>query len=111
MSLAYAIEYVNLHRRIALFVLSLIGTSTKWYFFYFFEISENKFSSIRAMAGLMAVSAFLSMWISNSAATSIMLPVSLAIIDELERHGKEYRDKIQAIKEATSAVNRKRMIQ
>ena len=30
MSLAFAVESVNLHRRIALFVLSLVGTSTKW---------------------------------------------------------------------------------
>ncbi|CAF3517974.1 unnamed protein product, partial [Adineta steineri] len=86
--LAYAIESVNLHRRIALFVLSHVGTSTKW-----------------AMAGLMGVTAFLSMWINNSAATSIMLPVSIAISDELERHGKTYHDKKQAIKEATAAVN------
>jgi len=34
LSLAYAIESVNLHRRIALFVLSLVGTSTKWYFVF-----------------------------------------------------------------------------
>jgi sodium-dependent dicarboxylate transporter 2/3/5 len=61
------------------------------------------------MAGLMAVTAFLSMWISNSAATSIMLPVVLAITDELERLEKDYRDKNQAIKEATSAVNGKTM--
>jgi sodium-dependent dicarboxylate transporter 2/3/5 len=33
LSLAYAVESVNLHRRMALFVLSLVGTSTKWYFF------------------------------------------------------------------------------
>jgi len=63
------------------------------------------------MAGLMAVTAFLSMWISNSAATSIMLPVVLAITDELERLEKDYRDKSQAIKEATSAVNGKTMIE
>jgi sodium-dependent dicarboxylate transporter 2/3/5 len=63
------------------------------------------------MAGLMAVTAFLSMWINNSAATSIMLPVALAISDELERHGQEYHNKKQAINEATSTVNGKRMIQ
>jgi sodium-dependent dicarboxylate transporter 2/3/5 len=62
------------------------------------------------MGGLMAVTAFLSMWISNSAATSIMLPVTLAICDELDRHRKDYRDKKQAIKVATSAVNGKRII-
>jgi di/tricarboxylate transporter len=34
LSFAYAVESVNLHRRIALFVLSRVGTSTKWYVFY-----------------------------------------------------------------------------
>jgi di/tricarboxylate transporter len=62
------------------------------------------------MGGLMAVTAFLSMWISNSAATSIMLPVTLAICDELDRHRKDYHDKSQAIKVETSAVNGKRII-
>lgn len=38
------------------------------------------------MAGLMGVTAFLSMWINNSASTSIMMPVALAINNELERH-------------------------
>ncbi|CAF4838088.1 unnamed protein product, partial [Rotaria socialis] len=40
----------------------------------------------RSMAGLMGVTAFLSMWINNSAATSIMIPAAIAIIDELENH-------------------------
>ena len=34
----------------------------------------------------MGVTAFLSMWINNSAATSIMIPAALAIIDELQNH-------------------------
>lgn len=43
MALAYAVESVNLHRRIALFVLKLVGTSTKWYRYFlqgfdFFDI-------------------------------------------------------------------------
>ncbi|CAF1083607.1 unnamed protein product [Rotaria sp. Silwood1] len=88
MSLAYAVESVNLHRRIALLVLSLVGTSTKW-----------------SMAGLMGVTAFLSMWINNSAAASIMLPVALAITDELESHSKESQEKKNRLKEATAAVN------
>lgn len=53
----------------------------------------------------MGVTAFLSMWISNSAATSIMLPVVLAITDELERYEKELHDKKRATKEASSAIN------
>ncbi|CAF0745294.1 unnamed protein product [Rotaria sordida] len=76
LAFAHAVESVNLHRRIAL-----------------------------ALGGLMAVTAFLSMWINNSAAASIMLPVSLAIINELERHGKDYSDKKRIIKQTTSIVH------
>ena len=57
------------------------------------------------MAGLMGVTAFLSMWINNSAAASIMLPVALAITDELERHSKSFQAKKHARKEASAAVN------
>ncbi|CAF1537615.1 unnamed protein product [Rotaria magnacalcarata] len=88
LAFAHAIESVNLHRRIALFVLSLVGTSTKW-----------------TMAGLMGVTAFLSMWISNTAAVSIMLPVSLAIIGEVQQQVTDLADKSQANKEATTAAN------
>ncbi|CAF1592513.1 unnamed protein product, partial [Adineta ricciae] len=88
MAIAYAVESVNLHRRIALFVLSLVGTSTKW-----------------SMAGIMGVTAFLSMWINNAAATSIMLPVVLAITRELENHQKGFHEKRNALKIATSAAN------
>ncbi|CAM4951021.1 unnamed protein product [Rotaria socialis] len=69
MMLAHAMEHVRLHRRLGLFVLSIVGSSIKW-----------------SMAGLMGVTAFLSMWINNSAATSIMIPAAIAIIDELENH-------------------------
>ncbi|CAF3031777.1 unnamed protein product [Rotaria sp. Silwood2] len=72
MMLAHAMEHVRLHRRLGLFVLSLVGTSIKW-----------------SMAGLMGVTAFLSMWINNSAATSIMIPAAIAIIDELENHQQQ----------------------
>ncbi len=37
----------------------------------------------------MCVTAFLSMWINNSAATSIMMPAAIAIVDELENYGKK----------------------
>lgn len=36
------------------------------------------------MAGIMLVTAFLSMWINNSAATSIMIPTAVAIADEFQ---------------------------
>ncbi len=38
------------------------------------------------MAGLMGVTAFLSMWINNSAAANIMIPAALAIVDELQNY-------------------------
>jgi solute carrier family 13 (sodium-dependent dicarboxylate transporter), member 2/3/5 len=44
------------------------------------------------MAGLMIVTAFLSMWINNSAAASIMLPVALAICNELKQHSSKTRE-------------------
>ena len=89
--MAYAVESVNLHRRIALFVLKLVGTSTKWFDRAAFLINFPRFRSFRSMAGLMGVTAFLSMWINNSAATSIMLPVALAITDELANHSRNYQ--------------------
>jgi di/tricarboxylate transporter len=56
----------------------------------------------------MGVTAFLSMWINNSAAASIMLPVALAITDELQRHGQNGHDQTRATKETTTTVNGKR---
>ncbi|CAF2845801.1 unnamed protein product [Rotaria sp. Silwood2] len=49
------------------------------------------------MAGLMSVTAFLSMWISNSAATSIMIPAAVAIIDEVENYHKQMQQQQQAL--------------
>ena len=52
-----AIQRQGLHRRIALAVIYAVGTQPR-----------------RMIAGFMIASAFLSMWISNTAATIIMLP-------------------------------------
>jgi di/tricarboxylate transporter len=41
------------------------------------------------MAGLMGVTAFLSMWINNSAATSIMIPAAIGIVEEFQNHQEE----------------------
>lgn len=41
----------------------------------------------------MTVTAFLSMWINNSAATSIMIPAAVAIIDELRTHRQEIENR------------------
>ena len=61
----------------------------------------------RSMAGLMAVTAFLSMWINNSAAASIMLPVALAISNEIGRHGIETEQNHITDKERSVKMNGK----
>lgn len=65
--LAIAIEKWDLHRRIALSIINLIGTNI---------------SSI--ILGFMLATAFLSMWISNTATSVMMLPIGTAIISQLQ---------------------------
>ncbi len=65
--LAIAIEKWNLHKRIALNIINIIGTSV---------------SSI--ILGFMVATAFLSMWISNTATTVMMLPIGMAIVAQLK---------------------------
>jgi hypothetical protein len=38
------------------------------------------------MAGLIGVTAFLSMWINNSASANIMIPTAIAIVNELQNY-------------------------
>jgi len=60
--LAAAMERWGLHRRIALGVVSLIGLSPT-----------------RIVLGFMLATAFVSLWISNTATTVMMLPIALAV--------------------------------
>jgi len=64
---ALAMEKWELHRRIGLKILSLLGKSG---------------SGI--ILGFMLTTAFLSMWISNTATAMIMVPIALAVIVKLE---------------------------
>ncbi len=41
----------------------------------------------------MGVTAFVSMWINNSAATSIMIPAAIAIIEELQNHQQNTQER------------------
>lgn len=86
MILAYAMEHVRLHRRLALLVLRYVGASITWcVVLFFFFILNTCFNILnRSMAGLIGVTAFLSMWINNSAAANIMIPTALAIVNELQ---------------------------
>ena len=69
--LAIAIEKWKLHKRIALNIIKIVGT---------------KKSNI--ILGFMIATAFLSMWISNTATAVMILPVGLAIISQLKNNPK-----------------------
>ncbi len=71
--LALAMESWGLHKRIALKIITFFGGSP---------------NSI--VLGFMAATAFISMWISNTATAIMMLPIALAIINKMEdEFGKE----------------------
>ena len=61
--LALALEKVNLHKRIALNIIRYTGTT------------PNK-----VVLGFMIATAFMSMWISNTASTVVMLPIAISVI-------------------------------
>ena len=61
--MALALEKVNLHRRIALNIIKITGTT------------PNK-----VVLGFMIATAALSMWISNTATAVVMLPIAMSVI-------------------------------
>jgi sodium-dependent dicarboxylate transporter 2/3/5 len=64
--MALAMQKWNLHRRIALKIIVLVGTGP-----------------FRIILGFMVATAFLSMWISNTATTMMMVPIAMAVIYKL----------------------------
>jgi solute carrier family 13 (sodium-dependent dicarboxylate transporter), member 2/3/5 len=70
--LARAMHVWGLDRRLALNVLRYAGTRPR-----------------RVIAGIMAVTAFLSMWVSNTATAMVMLPIGLSVVASYsENQGK-----------------------
>ncbi len=65
--MALALEKVDLHKRIALNIIKLTGTTPD-----------------RIILGFMIATAFLSMWISNTATSVVMLPIGLSVINLLK---------------------------
>ena len=68
--IALSIERWNVHHRLSLLVLSAVGTSGK-----------------SLVGGFMFATAFLSMWISNTATAMMMVPIGAAVIVELTSIG------------------------
>ena len=64
--LALGIQRWGLHRRIALHIVQVFGTNPS-----------------RMVLGFMVATAFLSMWISNTATSLMMLPIALAVVASL----------------------------
>ncbi|WP_289030760.1 DASS family sodium-coupled anion symporter [uncultured Algoriphagus sp.] len=65
--MATGIEKWNLHRRIALSIIQLIGTDLR-----------------TIVLGFIVATGFLSMWISNSATSLMMLPIGLAVVKQFQ---------------------------
>lgn len=72
--IAMAMQRWELHKRIALYIVKLLGTSPK-----------------RIVLGFMVASALLSMWISNTATTMMMFPIGLAVVLHAETMIKKKR--------------------
>ena len=66
--LSKAIEKSGAHERLAVYMVRMVGVN----------------SGRRMVLGFMVASAFLSMWISNTATTLIMLPIALAILKHID---------------------------
>jgi len=69
--IALCFERWNLHKRVALYIISVVGNS------------HNKI-----LLGFMLATALLSMWISNTATTLMMIPVVIAVIKKIDSSGE-----------------------
>lgn len=76
MVMAGAVERCNLHNRVALKILLVVGGRIHW-----------------LLLGFMVTSMFMSMWVSNMATTLMLLPIVDAVVEEVCRKIEESTDK------------------
>ncbi len=76
--LAQGIQNANLHKRIALHIVNIIGSKPA-----------------NLVLGFMVATASLSMWISNTASVMVMMPIGLSIIEEIKevKNAKKFLSK------------------
>jgi sodium-dependent dicarboxylate transporter 2/3/5 len=75
--LAITIEKWNLHQRIALHIINLIGSDIK-----------------TIILGFMLATAFMSMWISNTATSVMMLPIGMAVISQFKSNAGDFKSDV-----------------
>lgn len=71
--IAVTLERWNLHRRLALHTIRLVGTGPR-----------------RILLGFMLATAFLSMWISNTATVMMMVPIATAVAMQVSGAGRNH---------------------
>ncbi len=79
--LALAMEKVSLHRRLALYIIRFCGTDPSG-----------------LLVGFIFSTAFLSMWISNTATTLVLMPIGLTVANYLIQNGENQPEGVSNFK-------------
>jgi solute carrier family 13 (sodium-dependent dicarboxylate transporter), member 2/3/5 len=74
MAIAAAMQQWDLHRRLALSIMAKIGTDPR-----------------RLLGGVLCATAFISLWLSNTATAAMMFPIGMALIAQLEHQNQGRR--------------------